>query len=310
MRAAFRNQIQGKFRVKSIAMRSMTVVFVSVLAALSGCTKPPAPGTQTAQGGSPSDSVSIKGSDTMVHLVAKWTEAYRAAKPTSNIAVTGGGSGTGIAALINGTTNICMASRNMSEKEMADAAAKGRPAVETPVALDGIAIAVHKNNPLTDITLEQLEKIYTGEASNWKEVGGPDLPIVALSRESSSGTYVFFQEHVLKKRDYGVDVRLMPATSAIVQGVEADAGAIGYIGLGYAHDAADKVKILAVKAAADQPAVSPTIETVRSKEYSIARALYYYTAGEPTGAVKDFIDFCLGPEGQRIVEEDGYVALK
>lgn len=283
-------------------------VIVAAITASPGCTKPPAPGSANSPGSA--TSVTIKGSDTMVHLVSKWAETYKAQAPDVKIGVTGGGSGTGIAALLNGTTDICMSSRDMSAKEREEAKTKGREVVEHTVALDGIAIAVHTSNPLSEITMEQLAKIYTGEVSNWKDIGGPDARIIALSRESSSGTYVFFQEHVLNKKDYGADVRLMPSTAAIVQGVETDAGAIGYIGLGYAHEAAGRVKVLPVKAAADQPAVSPSVETVRSKAYSIARALYFYTNGQPTGAAKGFLDYCVGPEGQKVVEAEGYVALK
>lgn len=293
--------------------RNLGFLALALVATVTGCSKPPVAGSTPAGGteAKPSNAaVNIKGSDTMVHLVTKWTEDYTAANPGANLIVTGGGSGTGIAALINGTTDIAMASRNMSDKEKADATAKGRTPVEHSVALDGIAIIVHKSNPLNDITMEQLAKIYLGEVKNWKDIGGPDAATVVLSRESSSGTFVFFQEHVLAKKDYGEDVRLMPATSAIVQGVEADAGAIGYVGLGYAHQAADRVKLLPVKATADAPAVAPTVETVRSKEYSIARELYLYTVGDATGTVKSFLDFTLGPAGQKIVEDEGYVALK
>lgn len=301
--------------MKTHMTRAIISLVAVIIVALPGCTKPPAAGTTPAapSGGasaSAKGAVTIKGSDTMVHLVTKWTEEFTKKTPGANIIVTGGGSGTGIAALINGTTDICMASRNMSDKEKADATAKGRAPVEHKVALDGIAIITHKSNPLNDITIEQLEKIYTGAVKNWNEIGGPDQAIIALSRESSSGTYVFFQEHVLQKKDYGEDVRLLPATSAIVQGVEADAGAIGYVGLGYAHGAEGQVKVLPVKAKADAPAVAATVETVRSKEYSIARELYFYTAGEPAGAAKDFLDFVNGPDGQKIVEAEGYVALK
>lgn len=300
--------------MRTSLVRTVVLAAALAIAAMPGCTKPPAPGASPAPAGpgaapAAAGGLTIKGSDTMVHLVTKWTEVYGAAHPDSKIAVTGGGSGAGIAALINGTTEVCMSSRDISEKEKADATAKGRAPVEHKVALDGIAIVTHKSNPLNDITIEQLAKIYTGEVKNWKDIGGPDQPIIALSRESSSGTYIFFQEHVLAKKDYGDEVRLLPATSAIVQGVETDAGAIGYVGLGYAHGAADKIKILPVKATPDAPAIMPTVETVVSKQYSIARALYFYTAGATTGTAQAFIDFCKGPEGQKIVEEEGYVAL-
>jgi phosphate transport system substrate-binding protein len=296
-----------RFYVLAIAAVATFVV------ALQGCSKPPAPGTSTPGTDAAQASgaaVTIKGSDTMVHLVTKWTEDYTNAHTGANLIVTGGGSGTGVAALINGTTDICMASRSMSEKEKADAAGKGRAPVEHVVALDGIAIVTHKSNPLNDITIEQLGKIYRGEVKNWSEIGGPDQKIIALSRESTSGTYVFFQEHVLQKKDYGADVRLLPSTAAIVQGAETDAGAIGYVGLGYAHSAGDAVKVLPVKATPDAPAIPATVDTVRSKQYSIARELFFYTIGTPSGAVAQFLDFVKGPEGQKIVEAEGYVALK
>lgn len=295
--------------MKTTYLRGLGLVALALVATITGCSKPPAAGSSDAPKAA-NAAVNIKGSDTMVHLVTKWTEGFTAVNAGANLIVTGGGTGTGIAALINGTTDIAMASRNLSDKEKAQATEKGRTPVEHAVALDGIAIIVHKSNPLNDITMEQLAKLYVGEAANWKDIGGPDLKAVVLSRESSSGTYVFFQEHVLNKKDYGVDVRLMPATSAIVQGVETDAGAIGYVGLGYAHEAADKVKILPVKATPEAPAVNPTVETVRSKEYSIARELYLYSVGEATGTAKAFLDFVVSPAGQKIVEEEGYVALK
>jgi len=299
--------------MKTYLTRSLGVLALALVTTVVGCSKPPVAGSAPAGGAEakPSNAaVTIKGSDTMVHLVTMWTEGYTKANPGANLIVTGGGTGTGIAALINGTTDIAMASRSMSEKEKGEATAKGRTPVEHAVALDGIAIIVHKSNPLNEITMEQIAKIYLGEVKNWKDIGGADTPAVVLSRESSSGTYVFFQEHVLAKKDFGDEVRLMPATSAIVQGVETDAGAIGYVGLGYAHSAGDKVKVLPVKATADAPAITPSIETVRSKEYSIARELYLYTVGEPSGTGKALLDFILGPEGQKIVDAEGYVALK
>ena len=300
--------------MKPYVLQSLSLVTLAIFTTLAGCSKPPAAGTAapagTADAKASEVAMTIKGSDTMVHLVTIWNEAFTAANPGANVIITGGGTGTGIAALINGTTDIAMASRGMSEKEKGEATAKGRTAVEHAVAQDGIAIIVHKSNPLNEITMEQIAKLYLGEVKNWKDLGGLDTAAVVLSRESSSGTFVFFQEHVLAKKDYGEDVRLMPATSAIVQGVEADAGAIGYVGLGYAHQAADKVKILPVKATADAPAIMPTIETVRSKEYSIARELYLYTVGEASGTAKAFLAFVLSPEGQKIVDAEGYVALK
>ena len=182
--------------------------------------------------------------------------------------------------------------------------------VEFVVARDGIAVVVNPENPVDSLTLEQVRKIYVGAYDNWSRVGGPDEKIVVLSRESSSGTYVFFQEHVLQKKDYRQDARLMPATSAIVPSVSSDKWAIGYVGLGYAVEAAGKVKIVSVKADENAPAIAPSDETVTSGEYSIARPLHLYTPGKPEGLAKDFIDFCLSDEGQKIVRETGYVMVK
>ncbi len=261
------------------------------------------------QDGGGKQQITIKGSDTMVHLASTWAEAFMEANPEVEVSVTGGGSGTGIAALLNGTTDICMASRKMKQKETDLAAEKGIESVELVVARDGIAVVVNPANPVDALTLGQIKKIYTGEYSNWNQVGGPDEKIVVLSRESSSGTYVFFQKHVLQKQDYRQDARLMPATSSIIQSVSSDKGGIGYVGLGYAIEAADKVKMLGVKEDDDAPPVMPSEETVDSGEYSIARPLHLYTAGQPQHPAKSFIDFCLSQEGQKIVRQTGYVPV-
>lgn len=258
--------------------------------------------------------VTVKGSDTMVHLAGKWAEAFMDAHGEIEVSVTGGGSGTGIAALLNGTTDICAASRTIKPKERELATQEGLEPVEFTVARDGITVIVHPDNPVDSLSLEQIRDIYTGTYTNWKQLGGPagqiDQRIVVLSRESSSGTYVFFQEHVLQKRDYRQDALLLPATAAIIQSVASDRWSIGYVGLGYAVEAGKKVKMLAVRAGAGAAPVMPSEETVASGEYSIARPLHLYTAGEPAGAVKGFVDFCLGAEGQKIVRETGYVPVK
>jgi len=256
-----------------------------------------------------SKSIMIKGSDTMVHLVSSWAEAYMNKWADLEISVTGGGSGTGIAALINGTTDICAASRNMKSKEIKLAEEKGTVPMEHAVAMDGIALVVNPENPVSSLSIEQLGKIYTGAYTNWNQVGGPDEPIGVLSRESSSGTYVFFQEHVLKKKDYTPSARLMPATSAIIQSVSADTWSIGYVGLGYAAEAGDKVKVLAIYKTDPGAAIMPSVETVLDGSYSIARGLYLYTKGTPEGTIKKFLAFCLSVEGQEIVKETGYVTV-
>lgn len=254
-------------------------------------------------------SITVTGSDTMVHLATAWAEAFMKQHPKASIAVNGGGSGVGIAALIDGTTDIATASRDMKSDEKDKAAAKGVTPVEHIVARDGIAVVVHPSNPINELTLEQLKKIFTGAVTNWKAVGGPDQPIGVLSRESSSGTYEFFREHVLNKEDYSAKARLMPATSAIIEAVKQEKGAIGYVGLGYVAEAGTAVKVVKVKTDANAPAVAPSEETVKSGEYGIARALYVFTNGQPQGVVKAFIDFCLSEEGQKIVKEQGYVTI-
>ena len=269
-----------------------------------GCSRPSADDPANA------NMLTIKGSDTMVHLVNAWAEAYMEAHPDSNIAVTGGGSGTGIAALLNGTTDLCMASRDIKPEELEAAKEVGVELTEHSVALDGIAVVVNPENGLSELSLEQIGKIFTGEYTNWQQAGGEDRPIVVLSRESSSGTYVFFREHAMGDLDYSVDTRYLPATATIVQQVGEDKGAIGYVGLGYAESAKDKVKSLGVIKAEGAEAVMPTMETVKDESYSIARALYLYQPGGAPEIADEFIAFCFSDEGQDIVEETGYVRVK
>jgi phosphate transport system substrate-binding protein len=252
-------------------------------------------------------SITIKGSDTMVNLVSNLAEVYMKAHSGVDIAVTGGGSGTGIAALINKTTDICASSRLMKDKEIEQAKAKSVYPKEIAIGLDGLAVMVNPKNSITELTLEQLRKIYTGEYTKWSEVGGADKPIIVLSRESNSGTYVYFQEHVLNKADFGQKVRLMPSTAAIAQSVGEDTWAIGYGGVAYAEHA--PVKTVNIKATADGIAVAPTEAAVHDGSYPISRPLFLYTNGEPTGEVQNFIDFCLSDEGQKIVTETGYMTM-
>ncbi len=269
------------------------------------------PATRQDQAGqAAAKSVTVKGSDTMVHLVTAWAEGYMEARPDSEISVTGGGSGTGIAALLNKTTDICAASREMSPAEKEQGAQKGIMPRETVVARDAIAVIVHPSSPINELTMEQLKKIYTGAYVSWSEVSGVSGEFIVLSRESSSGTYVFFQEHVLKKEDYTQKARLMPATSSIIQSVETDALAIGYVGLGYASEAAGRVKILKIKGDANAPAIAPSEDTVRDGSYSISRPLYFYTGAGVAPAADDFVQFCLSEAGQKIVREAGYVPVK
>lgn len=254
--------------------------------------------------------LTIKGSDTMVHLVSAWAEEFMKLHPDVELSVTGGGSGTGIASLINGTTDICASSRriNTKEKELA-AARKGTP-IEISVALDGIAVIVHPQNPMEALSLKQLQDIFTGNVTNWQEVGGANQTILVFSRESSSGTYVFFQEHVMNRQDYTPRARLLPGTSALVQGVTADTGAIGYVGLGYVKDASDKVKAVSIQDKDGAPFIAPSNKAVQDGSYPIARPLFLYTNGEAQGTTKDFIEFTLSNQGQDIVLETGYVPVR
>ena len=286
---------------KNVIM-AFVLALVLALGALTGCSKRSGVGGQ--------NSITIKGSDTMVHLVSNWAEAFMNKNPDVEVSVTGGGSGTGIAALLNGTTDICAASRKIKNKELDLALQKNVNPREIAVARDGIAVVVHPDNPVDGLTLDQLGRIFIDPAARWSDFGGPDEKIVVLSRESSSGTYVFFQEMVLKKKDYLQDAKLLAATSAVIQSASTDKTAIGYVGLGYALAAKDKVKIVAIKADAESPAVLPSDDTVKSGQYPIARDLYFYVGLEPKGAVKQFVDFCLSAEGQAVVTDAGYVAVQ
>jgi phosphate transport system substrate-binding protein len=253
-----------------------------------------------------SKTVTCKGSDTMVILVQRWAETYMKEKPGVVIQVTGGGSGTGIAALINGGTDICQASRPMKEREREQVKAKyGKAVAEIPVALDGIAVYVHESNPLPAITLAQLKGIYTGAIRNWKEIGGADAPIVSYSRENNSGTYMYFKEHVLAGADFAVGIQTLPGTAAVVNAVSKDPGSIGYGGIAYSKG----IKAVPVKKDDAAEAVTPDIANVTSGKYPISRSLYFYTVGAPAGIVKEFIDWTLGDEGQKVCQEVGYYPL-
>ncbi|MCF6284694.1 MAG: PstS family phosphate ABC transporter substrate-binding protein [Candidatus Hydrogenedentes bacterium] len=273
--------------------------------ALSACSKPnDGPSTES------SSYLSIKGSDTMVHLVSDWAEAYMKDNPDADLSVTGGGSGTGIAALLNGTTDIAMASRSMKQKEHDLAEKQGMEIEEIVVARDGIAMVVNPANSVNELTIKQLGDIFAGKTTNWSEVGGPDESIALLSRESSSGTYVFVQKRVLGKRDYASSARLMPATSGVIQAVTTEKGSIGYVGLGYLTGAGDQVRAIAVKDGDAGDPIAPTVESVKSGSYAIARPLHLYMKKNGSQSVRDFVKFCLGPDGQHIVSEAGYVPVE
>lgn len=254
-----------------------------------------------------SGSIQVKGSDTMVNLGQAWAEGYMAKNPNAFVAVTGGGSGTGIASLINGTCDIAACSRNMKDKEVETARKKGIEPKEFIVALDGLAVVVHTKNPISKLTIDELAGIFTGRIKNWKELGGNDAPIVILSREVNSGTHVYFKEHVLGKEEFAVTALLMPSSQSIADEVALNPNAIGYYGIGYIGK---NQKAIAVAMDKDSPYITPTIENVASDEYPISRPLFMYTNGEPKGIVKDYIDFILGDEGQKIILEQDFVPVR
>jgi phosphate transport system substrate-binding protein len=250
--------------------------------------------------------ITVKGSDTMVILAQKWAELYMKNNPSATIQVTGGGSGVGITALINGTTDICNASRPMKQTEIEKLKARYNTlGVQIPCAKDGITIFLNEANKVQELTLKQLSDIYQGRIRNWKEIGGNDAEIRMYGRENSSGTYTYFHDEVVKA-DYAASVQSLPGTAAVVNAVKKDVNGIGYGGAAYAVG----VKHAKVKKDANSPAFLPTTETIGKGEYPITRFLYMYMRNKPTGETKKYIDWILGPEGQRVVTEVGYFPYK
>ena len=244
--------------------------------------------------------LSVKGSDTMVVLAQRWAERYMQGHPGRTIEVSGGGSGTGIAALLNGTTDVANASRPLNAREhgqMPDAR-------ETRVALDALAVYVHSGSSLRSITVAQLADIYAGRTTNWSAVGGPDAPIVLYSRENNSGTYAYFKEHVLGGGDFAANAQTLPGTAAVINAVSRDPNGIGYGGIGYASG----VRTLSI-AGADGAPIEPSMENATSGRYPLARFLFMVTRGEPQGAARDFIDWARSAEGQALVTEAGFFPL-
>ena len=251
--------------------------------------------------------VTIKGSDTLLQVGQRWAEVYMNAHPDVTIQVTGGGSGTGIAALIGGTTDICQASRAIKDSEKEELHTKRNlDTVETPVALDALAIYVNKDNPINSLTLEQAGKVFRGEVTDWRDVGGKPGKIVLYGRDNSSGTYVYFKEHVLENKDFPPAYQALPGTGAVVDAVAKDKAAIAYGGIGYAKD----IKTLSIAKSAGMPPVEPSMANVLNNSYPISRQLFWYTAGAPQGAMKSLVDWVLSPEGQMIVKEQGFYPLK
>jgi phosphate transport system substrate-binding protein len=258
------------------------------------------------------ETIENKGSDTLVNLALAWAETYMGLHPEVRLSVTGGGSGTGIAALINGTVDIANASRQMKAEEVEAAEANGISPVEFVVARDAIAVVVHPSNPVDDLTFQQISDIYIGKITNWRQVGGEDRPIVLLSRESNSGTYVYFLENVVRMGSkessllFSPGALLMPSSEGITAEVRQNPNAIGYDGLGYVTP---EQKVVAVARDAEGPYVLPSVDTVNDGSYPIARPLYMYTAGEPAGRIEVYLDWVRG-EGQAVVPELGFVPLQ
>lgn len=264
--------------------------------------------------------ISVKGSDTMVNLSQKWAEVYMQNNPNISIQVTGGGSGTGVAALLNGTTDIANSSRELKESELNQAEQKGINPNTFEVALDGIAVIVHPDNPLTELTMQQVSDIFTGKITNWKQIGGSDAVMTLYGRENSSGTYEFFREHVLGKNergilnDYARNTQVLQGTAALGEAIARDRRGIGYGGVGYFAERTD-IKIIAIKENNDAEAIYPSkdgkvnYEDIWSGAYSISRYLYCFTDGQPKPEAQAFLDFIISSEGQELVKQMEYIPL-
>ena len=286
--------------------RSLVTALILTTIILTAC-KP----AQTEQGAE-STYIQNKGSDTVVNLALAWAERYSSLHPDIRISVTGGGTGTGMAALISGTVDIANASRRIKDEEIRAAEANGIIPEEHVVARDAIAVIVHPDNPVNNLSIQQISLIYRGLINNWRELGGEDRPIVRLSRETNSGTHVYFLEEVIRlgqsdnEEIFSADTLLLPSSEGIISEVSDNPNAIGYDGLGYVTP---HVKVVAVSRTPDGPFIMPSIETVNSGAYPISRDLYVYTRKDTTSIVSDYIRWILSPEAQAIVSDLGFVPV-
>jgi phosphate transport system substrate-binding protein len=305
-----------KNRTNRASTFGLLAVGVALLT-LAGCKKKANPeGGTGSPGGAPSQSIQNIGSDTMVNLAQAWAEEYAKVDPAISVEVSGGGSGVGVAALINGTAEIANSSRKLEPGEVEKAKQKnGQEPKEFLVGYDGLAVYVHKDNPITEISLEELSDIYRegGTLDKWSALGVKSIPgakgddIIRVSRQNNSGTYAYFQETVVgKKHDFKPGSMDMNGSKDVVELVGKTPGAIGYSGLGYATPA---VKVLKVSKKKGEPHVTPSVATVLDKTYPISRPMFMYTPGEPSGAVKKYLDWIHSEAGQKIVEHTGYVPL-
>jgi phosphate transport system substrate-binding protein len=290
-------------------MKPVLSFFLFLSLFISSCASNPA---QPANADPSAYYIENKGSDTIVNLALAWAEKYQGDHADVRISVTGGGTGTGIAALVNGTVDLANASRKIKDEETAQAQSNGVDPVEHIIARDAIAVIVNPNNPVRELTLQQISDIYSGRYTNWQDVGGEDRPIVRLSRETNSGTHVYFLETVLRlgskenKTLFSMDTLLLPSSEGIISEVRDNPNAIGYDGLGYVPD---DLKTIAIAKEAGGAYVLPSIDTVNDKSYAIARDLYMYTNGEPAGVIKEYLDWILSDQAQVIVADLGFVPV-
>ena len=281
--------------------KKLIIIVLIWISCIIGCRKANPAGEQMGM-------IRIKGSDTIVNAVQMVSEEFMNQYPHIFVAVTGGGSGVGIASLINKTTDIATASREITKKEIEMAGKRGVEPNEFIIAYDGVAVIVNKNNPIERLNINDLHNIYTGKITNWKELGGKDISIVTLSREVSSGTYAYFKEEVVhlgrkgSSEEFSPETLLLSSSQAIVEEVVNNESAIGYLGMGYVSDRTKTVRV-----AKDSEYIAPDVNSVLSKQYPLSRPLYFFTNGSPNGVTKLFIDFTLGPEGQKQMVESGFV---
>ncbi len=251
--------------------------------------------------------ITIKGSDTMVILAQRWAEVYMGKNSNVTVQVTGGGSGVGISALINGTTDIANASRPMKKSEREKLKQRYNSlGVEIKAAKDGLSLYINEANPVNELSIQQIKDIYTSKVTNWKEVGGTDKKIILYGRENSSGTYVYFKDNVLMGDDYSSTMQSLPGTAAVVNAVAKDKYGVGFGGAAYGKG----IKYVKVKKDNNSKAFEPTAENIKAGYYPITRYLYMYTKSKPTGAIKNYIDWILSDEGQSIVTKVGYFPVK
>ena len=290
---------------------SFISLMLLVVLAAAGCNSSGA-GDSGGQGSAQEVYIENKGSDTIVNLALAWAERYQDVEPAVRISVTGGGSGTGIAALINNTVDIANASRRIKQEEIDNAQSNGVNPIEYVIARDAIAVIVNPDNPVDQLTIGQISAIYSGEITNWKQVGGEDRPIVRLSRETNSGTHVYFLENVLRQGDkenkllFSTDTLLLPSSEGIIKETSQNRNAIGYDGLGYVTE---EVKVIGVAPDETGDYIYPSVATVNSGLYPIARELYMYTNGEPAGELAVYMDWIFSEEAQKIVADLGFVPI-